>query len=198
MYRRVSDYVWPRSRLDGSCSSFSALDLSNAGSGVHAVHLSPTLLPQPEERQALCQHGGEKHVYQRPAARSRWRCDRSSMKNSNLISHTTIVIALLVPLCLFFLCFFWTGISFNEAKLMGLTSSQGMSPVPREMTFPVPKGSSWHDLYDYIRYIFTSHEHAPFLTWVLKANSKRLNLHIHFTTISFRETIDTLKCKLLL
>uniref|UniRef100_A0A673BY86 WD repeat domain 90 n=1 Tax=Sphaeramia orbicularis TaxID=375764 RepID=A0A673BY86_9TELE len=24
-------------------------------------------------------------------------------------------------------------------------------PVPREMAFPVPRGSSWHDLYDYIR-----------------------------------------------
>ncbi|CAG04359.1 unnamed protein product, partial [Tetraodon nigroviridis] len=50
------------------------------------------------------------------------------------------------------LCANTGGISFNEAKLMGLTSSQGMSPVPREMTFPVPKGSSWHDLYDYIRF----------------------------------------------
>uniref|UniRef100_H2UQ97 WD repeat domain 90 n=1 Tax=Takifugu rubripes TaxID=31033 RepID=H2UQ97_TAKRU len=44
------------------------------------------------------------------------------------------------------------GISFNEAKLMGLTSSQGLGPIPREMAFPVPKGTSWHDLYDYIRF----------------------------------------------
>ncbi|CAJ1080870.1 WD repeat-containing protein 90 isoform X1 [Xyrichtys novacula] len=44
------------------------------------------------------------------------------------------------------------GISFKEAKLMGLASSQGTGPIPREMSFPVPKGGSWHDLYDYIRF----------------------------------------------
>ncbi|XP_070708545.1 WD repeat-containing protein 90 [Pempheris klunzingeri] len=44
------------------------------------------------------------------------------------------------------------GVSFSEAKLMGLASSQGTGPMPREMSFPVPKGSSWHDLYDYIRF----------------------------------------------
>ncbi|XP_067343724.1 WD repeat-containing protein 90 isoform X1 [Channa argus] len=44
------------------------------------------------------------------------------------------------------------GISFSEAKLMGLASSQGTGPMPREMSFPVPKGASWHDLYDYIRF----------------------------------------------
>ncbi|KAE8284342.1 WD repeat-containing protein 90 [Larimichthys crocea] len=44
------------------------------------------------------------------------------------------------------------GVSFNEAKLMGLTSSQGTGPMPRDMSFPVPKGGSWHDLYDYIRF----------------------------------------------
>ncbi len=47
---------------------------------------------------------------------------------------------------------FSTGVSFSEAKLMGLTSSQGTGPMPRDMSFPVPKGGSWHDLYDYIRY----------------------------------------------
>uniref|UniRef100_UPI0037E729E7 WD repeat-containing protein 90 n=1 Tax=Semicossyphus pulcher TaxID=241346 RepID=UPI0037E729E7 len=44
------------------------------------------------------------------------------------------------------------GVSFSEAKLMGLASSQGTGPIPREMSFPVPKGGSWHDLYDYIRF----------------------------------------------
>ncbi|TMS22208.1 WD repeat-containing protein 90 [Larimichthys crocea] len=44
------------------------------------------------------------------------------------------------------------GVSFSEAKLMGLTSSQGTGPMPRDMSFPVPKGGSWHDLYDYIRF----------------------------------------------
>lgn len=45
-----------------------------------------------------------------------------------------------------------TGVSFSEAKLMGLASSQGTGPIPRDMSYPVPKGGSWHDLYDYIRY----------------------------------------------
>uniref|UniRef100_A0A8C4E682 WD repeat-containing protein 90 n=1 Tax=Dicentrarchus labrax TaxID=13489 RepID=A0A8C4E682_DICLA len=27
-----------------------------------------------------------------------------------------------------------------------------LSPMPRDMSFPVPKGTSWHDLYDYIRF----------------------------------------------
>nr|CBN81308.1 WD repeat-containing protein 90 [Dicentrarchus labrax] len=35
---------------------------------------------------------------------------------------------------------------------MGLASSQGTGPMPRDMSFPVPKGTSWHDLYDYIRF----------------------------------------------
>ncbi|XP_072229948.1 WD repeat-containing protein 90 [Leuresthes tenuis] len=44
------------------------------------------------------------------------------------------------------------GVSFSEAKQMGLTSSQGKGPIPREMSFPVPKGGSWHDLYDHIKF----------------------------------------------
>ncbi|XP_038156856.1 WD repeat-containing protein 90 [Cyprinodon tularosa] len=44
------------------------------------------------------------------------------------------------------------GITFNEAKQRGLSSSQGTGPIPREMSFPVPKGSSWDDLYDHIKF----------------------------------------------
>uniref|UniRef100_A0AAV2LFK1 WD repeat domain 90 n=2 Tax=Knipowitschia caucasica TaxID=637954 RepID=A0AAV2LFK1_KNICA len=44
------------------------------------------------------------------------------------------------------------GVSFSEARLMGLSSSRGTGPDPRDMAFPVPRGSSWHDLYDYIRF----------------------------------------------
>lgn len=44
------------------------------------------------------------------------------------------------------------GVSFSEARLMGLSSSRGTGPVPRDMAFPLPRGSSWHDLYDYIRF----------------------------------------------
>uniref|UniRef100_A0A3B3ZMM7 Uncharacterized protein n=1 Tax=Periophthalmus magnuspinnatus TaxID=409849 RepID=A0A3B3ZMM7_9GOBI len=45
------------------------------------------------------------------------------------------------------------SVSFSEARLMGLSSSRGTGPVPRDMAFPVPRGSCWHDLYDHIRYL---------------------------------------------
>ncbi|XP_029954629.1 WD repeat-containing protein 90 [Salarias fasciatus] len=44
------------------------------------------------------------------------------------------------------------GISFSEARVMGLASALGTGPIPREMSFPVPKGCFWHDLYDHIRF----------------------------------------------
>uniref|UniRef100_A0A8C7XKR1 WD repeat domain 90 n=1 Tax=Oryzias sinensis TaxID=183150 RepID=A0A8C7XKR1_9TELE len=44
------------------------------------------------------------------------------------------------------------GISFTEAKQMGHSFLQGTGPFPREMSFPVPKGTAWHDLYDHIKY----------------------------------------------
>ncbi|KAJ8284168.1 hypothetical protein COCON_G00030180 [Conger conger] len=43
-------------------------------------------------------------------------------------------------------------LSFNEAKHAGTGSGKGASPMPREMCYPVPKGESWHDLYDLIRF----------------------------------------------
>ncbi|XP_043935318.1 WD repeat-containing protein 90 [Protopterus annectens] len=43
------------------------------------------------------------------------------------------------------------GMSFSEAKHSGVLF-HGTAPMPRDMTFPVPKGESWHDLYDYIRF----------------------------------------------
>uniref|UniRef100_U3I5E2 WD repeat domain 90 n=1 Tax=Anas platyrhynchos platyrhynchos TaxID=8840 RepID=U3I5E2_ANAPP len=39
---------------------------------------------------------------------------------------------------------------FDPANLAG----HGVSPMPREMAFPVPKGEKWHDHYDYIRYLW--------------------------------------------
>uniref|UniRef100_A0A672FSF8 WD repeat domain 90 n=1 Tax=Salarias fasciatus TaxID=181472 RepID=A0A672FSF8_SALFA len=36
--------------------------------------------------------------------------------------------------------------------VMGLASALGTGPIPREMSFPVPKGCFWHDLYDHIRF----------------------------------------------
>ncbi|KAG7227755.1 hypothetical protein INR49_013549, partial [Caranx melampygus] len=41
---------------------------------------------------------------------------------------------------------------------MGLASSQGTGPIPRDMSFPVPKGGSWHDLYDHIKYGYLTRE----------------------------------------
>uniref|UniRef100_A0A670JZN3 WD repeat-containing protein 90 n=1 Tax=Podarcis muralis TaxID=64176 RepID=A0A670JZN3_PODMU len=43
------------------------------------------------------------------------------------------------------------GVTSSEAHQSKL-ATQGISPMPREMTFPVPKGENWHDLYDYVRY----------------------------------------------
>uniref|UniRef100_A0A673Z2W4 WD repeat-containing protein 90 n=1 Tax=Salmo trutta TaxID=8032 RepID=A0A673Z2W4_SALTR len=42
---------------------------------------------------------------------------------------------------------------FTSDLQAGLASSLGTGPMPREMSFPVPKGGSWHDLYDYIRWV---------------------------------------------
>lgn len=41
-------------------------------------------------------------------------------------------------------------ISLQDARDMGLLV-QGIAPLPREMTFKVPKGEKWMDHYDYIR-----------------------------------------------
>lgn len=41
--------------------------------------------------------------------------------------------------------------TFSEARQANL-AGHGVSPMPREMAFPVPKGEKWHDHYDYIRY----------------------------------------------
>ncbi|XP_062999035.1 WD repeat-containing protein 90 [Elgaria multicarinata webbii] len=43
------------------------------------------------------------------------------------------------------------AVSFSEAHQSKLTL-RGVSPMPREMAFPVPKGETWHDLYDYVRF----------------------------------------------
>lgn len=54
-------FMWLR--FGGSSPDYGALDLSDAGSAVHTLCLPQPLLQLPEERQALCQHGSEKHVY---------------------------------------------------------------------------------------------------------------------------------------
>lgn len=49
------------------------------------------------------------------------------------------------------LVFLPLGVTFSEARQANL-AGHGVSPMPREMAFPVPKGEKWHDHYDYIRY----------------------------------------------
>ncbi|XP_066539496.1 WD repeat-containing protein 90 [Hoplias malabaricus] len=44
------------------------------------------------------------------------------------------------------------GLSFTEFRQAGVVLPEGTGPMPREMCFPVPKGSSWHQLYDYVRF----------------------------------------------
>ncbi|XP_053132932.1 WD repeat-containing protein 90 [Hemicordylus capensis] len=43
------------------------------------------------------------------------------------------------------------GLNYFEAQ-RSKVALRGISPMPREMAFPVPKGEEWHDLYDYIRF----------------------------------------------
>uniref|UniRef100_A0A3Q2NPU8 WD repeat-containing protein 90 n=1 Tax=Fundulus heteroclitus TaxID=8078 RepID=A0A3Q2NPU8_FUNHE len=47
---------------------------------------------------------------------------------------------------------FTSELLLDPAKQRGLSSSQGTGPIPREMSFPVPKGSCWNDLYDHIKF----------------------------------------------
>ncbi|KAJ6659778.1 hypothetical protein lerEdw1_018494 [Lerista edwardsae] len=41
------------------------------------------------------------------------------------------------------------AVSFSEAQQAKL-ELHGVSPMPRDLAFPVPKGEKWHDLYDHI------------------------------------------------
>uniref|UniRef100_A0A8C8CV08 WD repeat-containing protein 90 n=1 Tax=Oncorhynchus tshawytscha TaxID=74940 RepID=A0A8C8CV08_ONCTS len=42
---------------------------------------------------------------------------------------------------------------FTSDLVLDPGETETQSPMPREMSFPVPKGGSWHDLYDYIRWV---------------------------------------------
>lgn len=54
-------------------------------------------------------------------------------------------------------CYVTAGLSFSEFRQAGVVLPEGTAPMPRDMCFPVPKGSSWHQLYDYIRYATRLH-----------------------------------------
>ena len=43
------------------------------------------------------------------------------------------------------------GMSASEARKLGLLGT-GISPLPREMSFPLAKGADWFELYDYIKF----------------------------------------------
>ncbi|KAK6171134.1 hypothetical protein SNE40_019389 [Patella caerulea] len=43
------------------------------------------------------------------------------------------------------------GITFEESKKRGMVPGN-IAPMPREMAFPLLKGSNWHDVYDIIRF----------------------------------------------
>ncbi|XP_035829418.1 WD repeat-containing protein 90 [Aplysia californica] len=43
------------------------------------------------------------------------------------------------------------GLTMVEAKRQGLTA-QGICPLPRDMSYPLAKGDTWHDSYDWIRF----------------------------------------------
>ncbi|XP_077358986.1 WD repeat-containing protein 90 isoform X2 [Festucalex cinctus] len=43
-------------------------------------------------------------------------------------------------------------VSYHEAKLMSLPTSDGIGHMPRDMMFPVPEGRTWHNCYNYIRF----------------------------------------------
>ena len=40
--------------------------------------------------------------------------------------------------------------NYDDMKRSGLNN---VSPVPRELSFPVPKGRNWTDIYDYIMFV---------------------------------------------
>ncbi|XP_062820674.1 WD repeat-containing protein 90 isoform X1 [Anolis carolinensis] len=42
-------------------------------------------------------------------------------------------------------------VTFSEVQ-QSRRALHGVSPMPREMAFPVPKGENWHDFYDYVRF----------------------------------------------
>ncbi|KAF5903985.1 WD repeat-containing protein 90, partial [Clarias magur] len=44
------------------------------------------------------------------------------------------------------------GLSFSEVRQTGMVLPEGTAPMPRDMCFPLPKGGSWHQMYDYIRF----------------------------------------------
>uniref|UniRef100_A0A803TYR9 WD repeat-containing protein 90 n=1 Tax=Anolis carolinensis TaxID=28377 RepID=A0A803TYR9_ANOCA len=46
-------------------------------------------------------------------------------------------------------------VTFSEVQ-QSRRALHGVSPMPREMAFPVPKGENWHDFYDYVRYVLLS------------------------------------------
>lgn len=68
---------------------------------------------------------------------------------------------------------FEPGVSVAEGKKMGL-HLVGLTPMPREMAFPLQKGSDWHDHYDLIR--FPAQQNQSNSANVIKYNTPQANM----------------------
>ncbi|XP_030626042.1 WD repeat-containing protein 90 [Chanos chanos] len=44
------------------------------------------------------------------------------------------------------------SVSYSEFRHSGVSLGEGWAAMPREMSFPVPAGSSWHQLYHHVRF----------------------------------------------
>ncbi len=49
---------------------------------------------------------------------------------------------------------FSPGLSVDEVKKLSL---ECVSPIPREMAYPLPKGQRWHNHYQFIKYAFSKY-----------------------------------------
>lgn len=54
-------------------------------------------------------------------------------------------------MCISILTMCFPGLTFEQAKKAGRVSHD-VTPMPRDLAFPLLKGDKWDDLYDMIRY----------------------------------------------
>ncbi|ESP04065.1 hypothetical protein LOTGIDRAFT_230310 [Lottia gigantea] len=82
------------------------------------------------------------------------------------------------------------GISFSESKKRGMIPGNA-APMPREMAFPLLKGSDWHEVYDIIRFPADS-EMQPFDSIQFSDRSKTGSIVEPARQLS--KTVDVSKC----
>ncbi|KAK3717349.1 hypothetical protein QZH41_011587, partial [Actinostola sp. cb2023] len=66
------------------------------------------------------------------------------------------------------------GLTSSEARKLGLIA-EGVTPMPKEMAFPIPKGSDWQTLYDYVR--FPPDKNNTRLGIITSLKGKRMQSH---------------------